>query len=948
MPIVSKNTKFDELSYSPDNINNYAPRTSPTHTTSPNTPIPVQTPLESSVPLVTVSIPKIEDKISGVKVNVNVDGARTVAIASLERELRGLKTPTTQTGPFRLGGDIQNLIGLGNTSGQEVARLSDNFIRGGLVGVQQAVSRDYGRIDAFTKRNPRVFELKQKLLQKSNVLFEPSYRDRSADKSISEGDAGKLDTTNRSILEYNVQNTVDQTIGTAFGDNYIRHGRESSKRSNPDNIDQDTYYNNALKNSQIGLGTNDNNINEALKTNRLLALYNADRLGIQSNSKTLGGVKNIPISTTSPPVNSIVSNNNPLFFGGIFSRGDRGGLRIVTLNELRGQSEAILRNVEDRVRRAIGNTRLGGVVLDSLRALGVNVDKPVTGAGPVSRNYNRESLTYKPDIILYQYDGGPDSLYGDGPTVVRRYEFTGNPQKITQALDKAEEKAGKGILDDENQNVSLNTVSIVGVSGSLIERALGVGQNAISAYTSLEDKAAVDIAEIAKTIGQSPLGSTRTYASIIAAIQLPTAQTYNKLGIFNTNIDKETNQNKGSYSKKNEGKITYKNIYGDEVRLSKTNWFEASREYRVGSDRQDSINLTPLFISDTGFNATNVKINNEEYTINDLVKFRIEAIDGKNPKKSTNMVFRAYITDFSDNVSGEWNDVTYAGRGDKFYIYKGFNRKISVGFRIAALSEEEMRPIYQKLNYLMSNTLPDYTDEGLMRGPLIRMTVGNWVDSQPGILESVDCSINMSETPWEIAMNDDMLILPHIVDIKLSFIPIGAQTQNVNKIMSKNHTTSIIAQNYNGKKDPARNYIGDNISVATPYEPNPPATEDPNKNKNAVNNTTNTPAATTTLDPTINATDAELFADGGDDAFLQRQNARILANATAAANSSANNKNKSTTKTSSAKTKTSTKNTTTTSTQTKTTSILTPKPQNTNILFNPPSGVSQYGYFGKK
>jgi len=799
MPIVSKNTKLDELSYVSPNNDSYAPRT------DMNQSISVQVPLESSVPLVTVDIPKIQDSINNTKINVNVEGAFSADTRSLENRLRNLRTPVAQSGPFRLGGQIQNLIGLGNTPGQEAARLSDNFIRGGLVGIQQAISRDYGRIDAFTKRNPRIFELKQKLLQKSNILFEPSYKDRSSDKSISEGNDGKLNTTDRSIREYNVKNTVDQTIGTAFGDNFIRHGNKSQILSNPDDLKQDTYYNNALKNSQIGLGTEYNDTNKALKTNRLLALYNADRLEIQSTSKTLGGITNAPRSSSSPPVTSTISNNNPLYFGGLFSRGNRGGTRIVTLNELRGQAQSIIRNAEDRIRIAIGNTQLGSVILDSLRVLGVNVDRPLVGAGPVSRNYNRTSQSFRPDTILYQYDGGPDSIYGDGSTIIRRYSFTGNPEKTRQALERAQEKAGKAILNEANPNVSLNTPAIAGVSGSIIERALGERNNpsSISTYTSVVDSTATDVAEIAKAIGQSPLGPTRTYASIITAITAPLSQTYNQLGIFNTSIDKPTYSNVGSYSSTGSNDIEYRNTYNDKVVLNYKRWDIVSREYRVGSNKQDLINLTPLFSSEGGIvdQVNSIKIKDLEYNINDFVKFRIEAIDGDEPKNSVHMVFRAYLTDLSDSVSGEWNDVTYAGRGDKFYIYKGFDRKISIGFRVAALSAQEMQPMYQKLNYLISNVLPDYTEGGLMRGPLVRMTVGNWINSQPGILTSVDYSVNTQETPWEIGIDKisggskQKMVLPHIVDVKLNFTPIGAQTKFKNEIMKKDHTTSFIAQN---------------------------------------------------------------------------------------------------------------------------------------------------------
>ena len=87
-----------------------------------------------------------------------------------------------------------------------------------------------------------------------------------------------------------------------------------------------------------------------------------------------------------------------------------------------------------------------------------------------------------------------------------------------------------------------------------------------------------------------------------------------------------------------------------------------------------------------------------------------------------------------------------------FYIYQGFTRKIGIKFKVAALSSAEMQPMYQKLNYLMSNLMPDYGDKGIiMRGPFVKMTVGNWLDGQDGILNSINYNIP-NDSPWEIGL----------------------------------------------------------------------------------------------------------------------------------------------------------------------------------------------------
>jgi hypothetical protein len=230
-------------------------------------------------------------------------------------------------------------------------------------------------------------------------------------------------------------------------------------------------------------------------------------------------------------------------------------------------------------------------------------------------------------------------------------------------------------------------------------------------------------------------------------------------------------------------------------------WNKVSRELRVGSGRQDQINLTPIFNAPAGTIGDFIKIPGVgDREINDLVKFRIQALNGNNPTQADWMIFRAYITQFSDNTDAKWNAITYAGRGEEFYIYNGFTRKVQIGFKVAALSAEEMQPMYQKLNYLMGNVMPDYSDNNLMRGPFVKMTVGNWFDGQDGILNNVSYTVPQ-DSPWEIGLkvNDGVepLILPHIIEVSMTFTPIGSQTKNANKVSSKSTTTSHIAQNYN-------------------------------------------------------------------------------------------------------------------------------------------------------
>ena len=183
----------------------------------------------------------------------------------------------------------------------------------------------------------------------------------------------------------------------------------------------------------------------------------------------------------------------------------------------------------------------------------------------------------------------------------------------------------------------------------------------------------------------------------------------------------------------------------------------------------DKINALPIYRSEA------VDTNQD---VNDLVKFRIAIIDNDDPTFKTFLHFRAYLDVISDNFSAEWGPTSYLGRGEKFYNYNGFDRKIDLGWTVAAQSKAELIPMYRKLNYLASTLAPDYSGEGYMRGNLVQLTIGGYLYEQPGIITSLNYTMETT-SPWEIGINDSgnsdesVKELAHIIKVSgFSFIPI--------------------------------------------------------------------------------------------------------------------------------------------------------------------------------
>ena len=161
--------------------------------------------------------------------------------------------------------------------------------------------------------------------------------------------------------------------------------------------------------------------------------------------------------------------------------------------------------------------------------------------------------------------------------------------------------------------------------------------------------------------------------------------------------------------------------------------------------------------------------------IKDFVKFKFESINSDDPTTGDVFRFRAFLTDIGDNFGASFNEYKYNGRAESFYTYSTFKRNISFGFMVAAQTRHEMKPLYRKLNYLASNTAPEYSDVGRIRTPFMKLTIGDWFNGLPGVLSSVNLSWEVNY-PWEIKMDEekgtDMLVLPHVLMVKVGFLPI--------------------------------------------------------------------------------------------------------------------------------------------------------------------------------
>ena len=143
------------------------------------------------------------------------------------------------------------------------------------------------------------------------------------------------------------------------------------------------------------------------------------------------------------------------------------------------------------------------------------------------------------------------------------------------------------------------------------------------------------------------------------------------------------------------------------------------------------------------------------------------------------MPFRCTMTGYSDSFTPGWDRIDIMGRPDGAYLYTTFERSVSFNFTVAALSRSEMIPMWRKLNYLSTYTMPDFNGSARPSGPFMRISIGSLFKNTPGFISSLTYTVPDDAT-WDIAEdakgskpNKDAKQLPMIVDVAMSFTIVG-------------------------------------------------------------------------------------------------------------------------------------------------------------------------------
>ena len=508
------------------------------------------------------------------------------------------------------------------------------------------------------------------------------------------------------------------------------------------------------------------------------------------------------------------------------------------------------------------------------------------------------------DNLLFDYVGGPDSLYGDGNTTIFRvvntnsnlstpdagtinyletlgltdYIKTNQIEGLFRGLYKTKTtrfNAAPFSTPTTANNASLNTPFVptqVDFSGGqenidFTDNPFGDNKYPKSSYQqSSKDfiRPEKTPTEFEGTINQ--FNNTMGYSALLAAKG-------NDLAVFGKTQDFRSNTNDPTVQAlANSVNYNLGGPNGDGFKMesrigigtpgarpsNKRNSF-----YNPFPEGQDKINMSPIYRR-----SIDTPVEQDDPAVRDLIKFCIEAIDTGNPSETSRMHFRAYITNFSDNIGADWDSKRYMGRGENFYTYQGFTRDVGFTFIVAAQSVQEMEKIYQKVNYLASTLHPDYqAGTGFMRGSLHKLTIGEYFYRTTGVITSMNITVD-DNYPWEIKMRqpEDELLnvaniilnnndtnlsdptkndrgqmeVPQILKIQMSFKPIMDKLPQ-RGLKEPIIVSEAIANNYLSRKDFEFATTGKKATAAST-----PASTTPTSTSPGSNTDTTTPAVTTT------------------------------------------------------------------------------------------------------
>lgn len=541
---------------------------------------------------------------------------------------------------------------------------TDDFIRGGAIGSAQAAVNDTFRIGAFLTSLPKgpLFIAKQVGLQLSNPKLE-----------VKKGLKGIASSILGSLFNANPGQALGTLTGGLLGPTRVYNLGINTLAQVPVNA----FGTHFVRHGLLPVQDEDSKYENVVRFNN------------QGNS----------------------TNNRLVELTKKFTLGDQKYETSTNYN----LEEARKQNKKEN-RQARRDNRISNQSLQAGAEVGGFDYKPV--------KFKRKKLSLD-DQTVDGYITGPGSTYGIGVTVIKRYSFTEDKDKIEESLENASTYAGKSRLTKD----AINYTNALGEKAKL---SIKTAAKAINNYSSSIPNSTTGSNEIIRALSQ---GINTTYAELLTKINATTTLTQS-----------------GSYT----GTYTTSPVTGSTISTTNPQVNRGVTNFKYyGSGSLSTTGDIKTYDNSGVFSRTDAGI--MSVIFRGVNPFGQPEPDPARPgvnKNEDRWIFSAYMSGYKDNFDATWNDVNYAGRAESFYIYNKFKRTVNFNLKIPCFNKKQLFEKHRALGQLASTTAGSY-DNNLLGGVLLKVNVGNYLVGEYAILNNLSYSIP-DDSSWDIA--DDALL----------------------------------------------------------------------------------------------------------------------------------------------------------------------------------------------
>jgi hypothetical protein len=507
---------------------------------------------------------------------------------------------------------------------------------------------------------------------------------------------------------YNPQNTLDQ-IGSDPNTGWNHYDRFGATNII---LDNDKYLSIVTQNNDT-VGS---------KNNRLISLQNTLAVGLEAE-KLPGKLANT-ISKISKGVRKYTNKVNSYFNQGL-------GLA----NSLGLQNDRNVANVANDISEGFNLFNTNLAIADKFIA-------------PIINN------------VIDQYEGGPGSINGIGPTIIRRFDNTSgkeNLNKILKTSDTSLRKTRNLLTGDENYSLITNPTRITK------QYSEDTGENL---YGELNGPK-----EISNKVYDH--GLTPSYETIRQTNIPKPRKSVGKI------IEDETNKTYDYGTDSHSPKL----IEPFNKKSADYHYFDSTGKFKV-FDRFEPTTLEEKKVE-------NASINRVVFTpINPFTgkPFLDPNLSNGQPDLNAGRIFfDAYISNFKDNFTPTWNDINYIGRSETFHVFTKFKRDISFTLQIPCFNPKQLRNRHRALYELASINAGSYYDpaqgtsggDQKLGGVITYLRLGNYlapgfgtingngsdwlITGEPGIITNFSITVP-NDASWDIDAQ-----LAHYLTVDIGF-----------------------------------------------------------------------------------------------------------------------------------------------------------------------------------